>query len=652
MVRRLNRRALPIVAAALLTGVGVPSSDAMIQPAYRDHEAMTQRVNSIASAHSELVTVESIGASREGRSIWAMTVAGPGDIEPAKRPALLLVANIDGDHLVGSEVALEVVDGLLTRFANGHEAAVQFLNEHTLYVVPRVNPDAAEFYWAPVKDNRRVNTRPVDRDRDRQADEDPPNDLNGDGLITMMRVFDPDDASLRADPADPRLSVSVDRDKGERAEFTLMVEGVDDDQDGEINEDGPGGVDLNRNFMHGYEEHGEASGPHQVSEPESLALLEFALARQNIAAVLVYGRHDNLSSTPDGKGSDDAGAPRNINSDDVGIYRQVGERFKEITGLKTAPNDDAGGAFFAWAYAQYGVPSFTTPLWTRPEPKKDEEPAEETDAEPAPEATDDTPSTPADDAGPELTPSGVGDISLETLEELRSAAEDAGIEVTDEMVAQLTPDMVERYAGQMGVEVKRVASDDAASNGEAMDKEEAAWLKYSDDERGGDGFVEWTKYEHPEFGEVEIGGWAPYFKTNPPAEEIGAIAERQVEFILDLASRLPEVHLEDPEITQLASGLYEIKAAVVNDGYFPTGTAMAVRNRRARPYVVRLSIPDDQIVTGQRVHKTWSIPGSGGRESYRWIVGAPDGSEFTITLYSEKYGTVKRSFTLDGGAEQ
>ena len=90
---------------------------------------------------------------------------------------------------------------------------------------------------------------------------------------------------------------------------------------------------------------------------------------------------------------------------------------------------------------------------------------------------------------------------------------------------------------------------------------------------------------------------------------------------------------------------------MVNDGYLPTGTAMAVRNRRARPYVVRLSVPNDQIVTGNRVHKVWSIPGSGGRETFRWILLAPEDSEVTITVFSEKFGEFRKNLTLTAGGD-
>jgi hypothetical protein len=622
-----------------------------IGAAYLAHADLSVAVQDLAREHAGIVSVESIGTSREGRAIWAIRLAAAGPVEPDRRPAILVAANIDGDFVAGSAAALELARKLAAMAAAGDERAAGFLGRATLYVVPRVNPDAAERFFSPLQEGRRRAVRPDDRDRDGAVDEDPPNDLNGDGLITMMRVYDPEKADMMADPGEPRLDVKPDRDKGQRAAFAILTEGIDDDGDGAYNEDDLGGVDLNMNYMHGYKEHADGAGPHQVSEPESLALLTYVLAHQNIAAVLVYGRHDNLSSSPEAKGALPSGAPETIDPGDAGLYRNVGEKFREITKLQKVPSEPAEGAFFAWAYAQFGVPAVTTPLWTRPEPAKEEKKGDgktEDAKPPAPAAGGGGEgaaggAAPAETPGAGLKPSGIGDISQETIDELRAAAEARGIPVRDDMMAGLTPEMVDGFARRMGIAVRRVGG---GTKGEASSKEEAAWLAYSDGERQGAGFVAWTPFEHPQLGRVEIGGWRPYFRANPPPEAVDAIASAQVEFVLDLAGRLPKVSLAEPTVTRLASGLYEVKTALVNDGYLPTGTAMAVRNRRARPYVVRLSLPPQQVLSGQRVNRAWSVPGSGGRQPFRWIVQAPDGSELTITVYSEKYGTFERTIWL------
>lgn len=639
-----------------------PPSSSSSPASYATFDELTKQIEALGRAYPNSLRIQSIGKSREGRDIWALTLALDGGVDPDKRSALLITAGVDGNHLVGSAVAVEVASELLVKMNAGDEGAMKLLSDHVVYVVPRVNPDGMERYFGKVKNEFSRNTRPDDKDRDMATDEDGPNDLNGDGVITMMRVFDPEEADQMADPADERLNVKADRMKGERAAFKLYVEGIDDDGDGAINEDGFGGVDLNKNFMHGYPEHQDGAGPYPVSEPESLSLLKFVLAHQNIAIALTYGRHDNLSTTPDGKGTFDAGTPKNLLSDDVAVYKVIGEKFREITKLKKAPSVNGDGAFYSWLYAQFGVPSFTTPLWTGPE-------GAEAGGKGKGSAGGNGGGGNDDEGGEVLKASGVGDIAQVTIDDLLDAAKAQGMEVSDDMMAQITPQQIEQFAGMMGIKVKHVkkaqeeaapsTSDDEVEGANGKEKEkkprdetEAAWLKYSEAERGGEGFVNWSKFDHPKFGEVEIGGWLPYFKTNPPASEVAEIALKEVDLVLDLGGRFPQVSLTEPKIAHLTGGLYEIEVSLVNDGFFPTGTSMAVRNRRARPYVVRLSTPIVNLITGQRVHKIWKIDGNGGRYKIRWIVRAPDASKHTITVYSEKYGKFDREISLIPTAEK
>jgi hypothetical protein len=82
--------------------------------------------------------------------------------------------------------------------------------------------------------------------RDGLLDEDGDDDLDGDGNICTMRRKDPFGA-YRTDPEDPRLMIRVK--PGEKGEWTLLgEEGIDNDGDGKVNEDGEGYVDGNRNW--------------------------------------------------------------------------------------------------------------------------------------------------------------------------------------------------------------------------------------------------------------------------------------------------------------------------------------------------------------------------------------------------------------------
>jgi len=325
-------------------------------------------------------------------------------------------------------------------------------------------------------------------------------------------------------------------------------------------------------------------------------------------------------------------APEGLYGDDVGLYKQISEKYREITGMKEAPEEPSDGAIFAWAYAQYGIPSFACRLWTRPEASAadggddksdkagdDKEHADEHKAGKGGEADE--------DEAKEGNPPEGDDNARASRRRGRPGAEGAG----------------PPHRGRGGRFGKK---DDKKGNSEDL-----AWLKYSDDKRGGAGFVPWAHHPHPQLGDVEIGGFAPFFKIVPPPEEVEQIAKKQFEFVLDIGGRLPDVSVMPPHVTRLSDTVYEIETEVINKGYFPTALAIAELNRRVPPIVVTLNVDLTRILGGERVSKIWSIPGSGGRHKLRWVVHGEPGSTVSMDVNSEKFGNRKIDFVLAPTAE-
>ena len=283
--------------AALITGllavVPVQGAD---YTRYHTYEQLTSALRDLAKAHPQRAKLVEVAKSREGRSVWAIEIANPGGTPVAERPALLIAANLEGDQLIGSALALYVAEQLLTGYA-ANPTIKQRLDEHVFYVVPRVNPDGAEAMFGAVKAARKTNSTPFDNDNDGRLDEDSPEDLNKDGFISVMRVKDPNGPYM-IHPDDPRLMRRADAAKGEAGGYAIYWEGLDNDGDGFFNEDPAGGVDLNRNFQHQYPYYTADAGPHMASEPEVRGLLDYVLARRNIAAVLTFGESDNLVAAP------------------------------------------------------------------------------------------------------------------------------------------------------------------------------------------------------------------------------------------------------------------------------------------------------------------------------------------------------------------
>ena len=189
---------------------------------YLDYDGLTDELRTLVNGSSN-ASIRSIGTSHEGREVWLVAVGDPSGIPVNERPAVLVVGNLAGDHVVGSHLALETI-----RFLLDDPSAASVVSDQVVYVIPRLNPDGAEAMFASVKYDRRGNGASYDDDNDGRFDEDPGEDLNGDGLITLMRVPDPS-GDFMVDPDDPRLMKRADRAAGETGTHELYTEGVDSD---------------------------------------------------------------------------------------------------------------------------------------------------------------------------------------------------------------------------------------------------------------------------------------------------------------------------------------------------------------------------------------------------------------------------------------
>ncbi|MGB9892765.1 MAG: M14 family metallopeptidase, partial [Candidatus Saccharicenans sp.] len=260
---------------------------------YRSPSEVASSLKSLAAKYPELARVEPIGKSAGGLELYLLEIAANKDkLKPEERQAILVTANAEGLFLPGTEAALELAETLLANYQQD-KFWKEFLNQRTVYLIPLLNPDASAAYFTAPKFERDFNLRPVDEDNDVLLDEDGPEDLNGDGLITMMRVKSPEGSWL-IDPKEPRLMRLADPKKGEKGEYLLYTEGTDNDGDGQFNEDGPGGVKINRNFPHDFEYFQKMSGLYPVSESESESLLKFMFAHPHIALVINFSTENNL----------------------------------------------------------------------------------------------------------------------------------------------------------------------------------------------------------------------------------------------------------------------------------------------------------------------------------------------------------------------
>ena len=622
-----------------------------------------------------------IGSSRAGSPIYVRTLGAPGTDASGRtrdqRPALLIVAGAQGHHRVGRDTAAGVADRIL----NEHR---DLLETHTLYVIDQLNPDGAA--WLTASPSMEFGRSPVpgDADHDRRTNEDGADDLNNDGRITMMRVANPSPASgLTAewviDEVEPRLLRKPKPEEGEIATHALLIEGVDNDGDGKFNEDGPGGsagggVDIDMNFPSHYDEHADGAGLYTTSEPETRALIDWLLTRDNIVAAIVFGPHDNLVNTPPtGKFDQTGRMPKGLEKGDEPMHKAIAKVFTDITGMKEAPTGKIEGSLASYLYTDFGVWTFATPVWVRPDLVKGDDEQGEGAEESAERAE-------APDEASILRDQGVPEFIVEFLTASDEERADliAGFESLSpeeqasrmEQVSQLPEDVRNRVMAiaqggeDPGMSIPEGEAPDGAdaegrddTSGESKkpegkskaDKDELAWLKYSDEQRDGAGFVEWTKVDHPQLGEVEVGGFVPGFRVNPPDEALDSLIGQQTEFVAALLGKLPSLVVDQPEAERLGENLWRVRVRVSNPGFLPTRSAMGAKARRTAPVVVAIDAQPESILSGAKHRQFWTIAGSGGHADAEWIVRAREGDTITITIRSSVFGDRTASAELKEG---
>lgn len=342
------------------------------QSDYSNRQQLAQRVAALSSQYPEYVKTQSLVKTLGGSDIWFITI-GTGQTD--QKPAVAVVGGIEGKHLLGVELAIGFAEKLL---ANAQTDSIrQLLEAQTFYVFPNMSPDATEQYFAALQYERSGNAKPLDYDRDGQMGEDGYDDLNGDGKITLIRVEDPTGTHI-PNPDDSRSMILADAAKGQSGSHLVFSEGIDNDKDGELNEDGDEGVHFNKNSTYNYRIFKPGAGEHAVSEAENRALFDFLYDAFNVYAVVSFGPYNNLSSPEQPTRSDRESVPqtgrrpggRKITSwsaQDIKTNTHVSELYNTITGTEGAPKTPAGeGNFAEWAYYHYGRLSFSTPGWWVP----------------------------------------------------------------------------------------------------------------------------------------------------------------------------------------------------------------------------------------------------------------------------------------------
>ena len=557
-----------------LRAIGTPADPKVdaVWNRYLDYEGYTSLARRLAEAHPDLVRVQSIGTSTEGRDMSVLIVTDHSTGDHRDKPGFWIDGGIHANEMQGTNFAMYTAWYLAE--SHGHIGFItRLLQDKTFYILPSVSPDSREnFIYGPnTANSSRSGMRPFDDDGDGRVNEDLADDLNGDGHITMMRRRSPV-GRWKEDPEFPARMVPAGPD--EQGEYEMLgQEGIDNDGDGRVNEDDHGRYDPNRDWAWGwqpdYVQRGALFYPGSLVETRNIK--GFVMDHPNIAGAQSYHNYGGMFLRGAGAREDQGFYDR---ADDA-VYDLIGEQ-----GEKMIPGYNY---YVIWRdlYTVYG-----------------------------------------------------GEIDWFSLAR--------GI-----------------YTFSNEINTSYRLFHERSTEGRYQNKEFNEFDKYL---LFGDGYIDWTPFDHPQYGPIEIGGSKKNYIRNTPGFMLEEEGHRNMAFTILHAYHTPKLDVADIRVEPLGGGLSQVTATVVNHRAMPTHSSHDLKYKIERPDLITLEgadvvagmivqDPDLGLATEQKTDpatlRVANIPGtvtagSGAVENLvrvRWVVeGNP--RSLTVTVDSRKGGVV------------
>lgn len=336
---------------------------------YFSFDELTEKLHQWAKTFPNLLRVESIGRSYQGRDIWLARITDYSSGLDDDKPAMWIDGNIHAAELCGSTTCLLMIYRLL-HDAQTDSSVKRCLAERAFYICPRVNPDGAELALQNPPQIVRSSVRPY------PYDEQPINglrqhDIDGDGRILTMRIPDPN-GPWKISPNDSRLLVSRDPVETGGDYYRLLPEGVFDEFDGHTLHlpEKRERLDLNRNFpgLWRGEHEQTGAGPYPASEPEVHAIVDFISRHKNIGAGVALHSYSGALLRPYSYQGDDK-----FLAEDLWAFEKIGAKGTELTGYPAVsafhdfsyhPNEIITGALDDWMYDSLGLFAWTVEIWS------------------------------------------------------------------------------------------------------------------------------------------------------------------------------------------------------------------------------------------------------------------------------------------------
>ncbi len=180
------------------------------------------------------------------------------------------------------------------------------------------------------------------------------------------------------------------------------------------------------------------------------------------------------------------------------------------------------------------------------------------------------------------------------------------------------------------------------------------------DAEGLDSFVPWHTFDHPQLGEVELGGFKrKTFGQNTHFKFLRDECHRNTIFNLQQASSMPQIALQDVQVEEVAPGIVRLDAHIKNRGYLPTYVTEKAREVDAvKPIEAEIAGEGIRVLRGDAQTEVEHLEGyaAAGEDRYgrppdnhrrvSWILQNRDAKDVQITVRAGRAGTARTTVQL------
>lgn len=332
---------------------------------YYKYDELKLNLEYFEKNYPELVKLEVNCVTLEGKNQYVVTLTNTKTGEALEKPGWYLDGNIHAGEVTSSMCAMHTIDYLLTNYGED-KTVTNLLDSTTIYVIPRVTPDGAETYLTTP-----YNLRSANRDYLPKEGGIKPEDLDGDGVVRMMRIPSKYGA-WKKDPNNADSMVKRTPSDTEGEFYDIYPEGVFETYDGDENlkqKKASWGLDFNRNFPLGWfpDSRQPGAGKYPLCNPETKAIVDFALAHPNIGGAAIGHTSGGIILYPPG-----TRPAKTAPHYDIESFKAIAKMGEEELGYKPMNIFDSfmkdqthwdSGALDDWFYQSQGVPAYTMEFW-------------------------------------------------------------------------------------------------------------------------------------------------------------------------------------------------------------------------------------------------------------------------------------------------